>query len=205
VIVHTTDGGARWTPQASGVQTSLYALAAPTRNALRVAGDGGVLLRSTDAGNTWLREYCPSAYNLFSLDFVNADEGWLSGDFGTILHLDSTVVLSVEAAPRKADLRMEAWPNPVAASTSLRIRMQHPPSREALRDAPVSLQLVDALGRICTDLTDALKSGLANSASDAALDITLTVPSTAIPAAGMYHALLRVGTWRLGVPLVRDR
>ncbi|MEQ1792670.1 MAG: P-loop NTPase fold protein, partial [Nitrospira sp.] len=53
-LLHTTDGGATWSPQASGTQANLTSLhVLPDGKQGWVAGDNGTLLHTTDGGATW--------------------------------------------------------------------------------------------------------------------------------------------------------
>lgn len=54
-LEHSTDGGATWTPQSSGVSVDLMAGASPSADVCWVVGRAGTVLRTTDGGRTWQR------------------------------------------------------------------------------------------------------------------------------------------------------
>ena len=74
--LHTTDGGATWIKQNTGLSVSFSVFAvSPT-----VAWVGGIqdLVQTTDGGTTWTREQ-PSNTAWFCLNFLDADNGWAGG------------------------------------------------------------------------------------------------------------------------------
>ena len=46
---------------------------------------GSLVLRTVDGGETWSRISIPTKVELFHLDFVNKNRGWIVGDMGVIL------------------------------------------------------------------------------------------------------------------------
>ncbi len=81
VVLHTTDGGATWVSQNSGVSgaVSVYAVSPAT------AWVGGLqdLGRTTDGGASWAIER-PSNTDWFALTFLDADDGWAEGQDQTV-------------------------------------------------------------------------------------------------------------------------
>ena len=49
-------------------------------------GDGGVILATADAGETWTRQVSNSLFNINAVWFVDANEGWAVGNAGAALH-----------------------------------------------------------------------------------------------------------------------
>jgi photosystem II stability/assembly factor-like uncharacterized protein len=62
-VERSTDGGATWQAQATGVTGRLTAGAAPSSTVCWLVGTEGVVLRSTD-GQTWQRVTFPEAIDL---------------------------------------------------------------------------------------------------------------------------------------------
>jgi len=48
-------------------------------------GDGGRVIRTTDAGANWISEIANTAFNLNAVWFTSASEGWAVGDVSTVL------------------------------------------------------------------------------------------------------------------------
>jgi len=58
-----------------GVTTSLYVVAAPSKNALTAVGEQGVVLQSADGGATWIRQDARRITIFFGCDFPIPDHG----------------------------------------------------------------------------------------------------------------------------------
>lgn len=54
-IEHSSDAGASWTPQSSGVSVDLLAGSSPSADVCWLVGRGGTVLRTTDGGRQWQR------------------------------------------------------------------------------------------------------------------------------------------------------
>ncbi|MGH7229705.1 MAG: WD40/YVTN/BNR-like repeat-containing protein, partial [Nitrospiraceae bacterium] len=52
-----------------------------------IVGERGSILRTTDAGFTWVDQKNGTKASLFGLSFPDPNHGWASGERGTILHL----------------------------------------------------------------------------------------------------------------------
>ena len=52
-----------------------------------IVGRGGVILRSSDGGRTWVRQESKTAQNLYAL-FVDKKKGWAVGGDGIVLEYD---------------------------------------------------------------------------------------------------------------------
>jgi photosystem II stability/assembly factor-like uncharacterized protein len=55
LILRTTDGGANWAIQESGIRHALFGIAARDSSAAVAVGGGGTILTTSDGGATWLR------------------------------------------------------------------------------------------------------------------------------------------------------
>jgi photosystem II stability/assembly factor-like uncharacterized protein len=92
-ILHTEDGGLPWERQ-YGYETEtptgdhLWYRGADFVDAEHgwVVGDGGLLLRTTDRGETWQELEAPAGTNLRAVDFLDPLEGWVAGMGGYVLH-----------------------------------------------------------------------------------------------------------------------
>ncbi len=88
VILHTTNGGANWVAQISGVPYQFYGVHFIDNLNGWVCGykdtlSPGVFYRTTDGGSNWTEIMAPSVsigkYGLFSIEFVDAQNGFASG------------------------------------------------------------------------------------------------------------------------------
>ena len=105
-VLHSEDGGASWRSisieipdqfgDAAGLRDALFGVAAPSREAVWIVGDFGLLLHSAD-GATWRRvEISEEMYGdeelpdrlLNSVQFSDPRRGWIIGEFGTALRTD---------------------------------------------------------------------------------------------------------------------
>ncbi|MCH7879709.1 MAG: hypothetical protein IH914_10405, partial [candidate division Zixibacteria bacterium] len=88
VVLHTTDGGATWSTQNSGLNSRIFGVHFIDGTTGWVAADGGGIAHTTDGGMTWAAQSSSVTNNelndVFALpDGVNL---WAVGENGTILH-----------------------------------------------------------------------------------------------------------------------
>jgi photosystem II stability/assembly factor-like uncharacterized protein len=95
-LFQTTDGGARWidrTLPCGKTCTKLIDLLKVRFTSTQegwLVGERGMLYRTTDAGFTWSEGKPVSKVSIFGLTFPTPDQGWASGENGTIVHLQSS-------------------------------------------------------------------------------------------------------------------
>lgn len=85
-ILRTSNGGASWYPVYTGRRENLYGI--PMFSSLRlITGAEGLVLRSTDFGETWSADDVPTAYSLRAGEYsLNNDErAYCVGERGTIV------------------------------------------------------------------------------------------------------------------------
>lgn len=85
-IIKTTNGGQRWIWYESGVGNTLRTVYA-VNNGQRViaAGDGGKILLSEDSGETWTQLSSPTIRNLWNMQMITEQIGWMVGETGAAL------------------------------------------------------------------------------------------------------------------------
>ncbi|MHB0977227.1 MAG: YCF48-related protein [Candidatus Aquicultorales bacterium] len=91
-LLHTTDGGANWNPQVSGVPAgySLHkAFFLDTLNGWFTA-DMGVIRHTTNGGVTWTTQPTNTPWASLGIHFIDGTHGWTAGAMGTILAYDGT-------------------------------------------------------------------------------------------------------------------
>ncbi len=94
-ILHSEDGGRRWTPQTSSANEELYSVAFATSQLGWAVGEGETILHTEDGGRTWKRQAGGSAMAwlssplLYSVAFATPLLGWAVGQDGAILHTEN--------------------------------------------------------------------------------------------------------------------
>lgn len=78
-ILRTSDGGANWTNQKSGVKVLLTGLAVLDVNKAWATGASGTLLYTNDGGETWNRRDINSQVGISDIMFLDSDRGWAVG------------------------------------------------------------------------------------------------------------------------------
>lgn len=87
-ILITHDGGSHWDSIPTG-QVMCNTLSFPSKNTGYVFGtslSAGVLLKTTDAGQTWETTIQPAFSSTFSTSFVDSPNGYAAGQNGQIIH-----------------------------------------------------------------------------------------------------------------------
>jgi len=87
VIQHSSDGGATWSAQESGVSESILidGVFLDLKTGW-VVGINGTILYTRDGGSTWAKQNTGTERHLFGISFVDQNHGWAVGEWGTILH-----------------------------------------------------------------------------------------------------------------------
>jgi photosystem II stability/assembly factor-like uncharacterized protein len=100
-IYKTSDGGGTWQLQQTPAKRNLFKVEFATPQRGTAVGDFGTIVHTEDGGATWREINLPEDFKLpdsaldsgvlpndallYGLSFVDADHGWISGEFGTIL------------------------------------------------------------------------------------------------------------------------
>ncbi|MFZ1331153.1 MAG: YCF48-related protein [Flavobacteriales bacterium] len=84
-ILRTTDGGATWLEQTSGITTNVNSIYFVNSQLGFASALGSFLLRSTDGGTTWQQLTPPDVVNIKDLHFFDAQNGIGVGSVGHIV------------------------------------------------------------------------------------------------------------------------
>jgi photosystem II stability/assembly factor-like uncharacterized protein len=101
LILHTADGGKTWQRQKSGTNVYLFSLFFIDAERGWAVGDKSILLETRDGGSTWtMHKIVPASAKemsaeeaivsqdpvLYDVQFLDANTGWVVGEFGKIYH-----------------------------------------------------------------------------------------------------------------------
>jgi len=86
-VQKTTNGGASWQSQSSGVSSKLWSISPVSQNLVWICGTYGTLIKTTDGGSNWQIMMQGDTLDGILIDvvFVNENIGWLSNNNGSIL------------------------------------------------------------------------------------------------------------------------
>ncbi|MEJ2196702.1 MAG: YCF48-related protein [Ignavibacteriaceae bacterium] len=78
-MLHTTDGGATWTPQNILPNNAYYSVYFTDLLNGWATGYAGKIVHTTDGGETWVDQTAPITTEYYESYFINSDIGWLAG------------------------------------------------------------------------------------------------------------------------------
>lgn len=85
-ILRSTDRGATWRNQLSGVTNILVGLSFGDANNGTAVGFRGTVLRTSNGGVSWIRQPVDTTKDFYGVSFPTANTGTIVGTLGTILH-----------------------------------------------------------------------------------------------------------------------
>ncbi len=91
VILKTSDGGASWIQQTSGVKFQLWSVYFTDLYYGWIVGDrGDTILSTTNSGMNWIKNYSMGGLRLHSVNFPSPSVGWTVGETGSIKKYSET-------------------------------------------------------------------------------------------------------------------
>jgi photosystem II stability/assembly factor-like uncharacterized protein len=125
LLMKTVNGGGNWTTLTNTNQNqasqfrSVFALNANVCYfGSSVSGTSGeYILKTTNAGNSWISMQVPFQYDVFNVVFWDENNGWVSGDYGQIAHYSINTGIQNPLSNDKLEL---AYPNPVIDFISIK-------------------------------------------------------------------------------------
>ena len=79
-------GAGRWELQDSGVTNTLHDVEFVNDTHGWAIGEGGIIIATTDGGDTWVSQSSGYELTLNSVDFTDESNGWIVGKLGLILN-----------------------------------------------------------------------------------------------------------------------
>jgi photosystem II stability/assembly factor-like uncharacterized protein len=101
-VLVTTNGGADWDTVLPGTTVALFDLIHPAPGEYSVAGADGVIMRTTDFGQTWVREISHASNTFYGMD-ANGGTAFLVGEYGMALR-NASYPVPVELRSFTADI-----------------------------------------------------------------------------------------------------
>lgn len=88
-ILKTTDAGTSWSKLNTGIDSYwITDMSLPDEKTILTVGNYGQILKSTDGGSSWVKQNSNTQENIHSVNFLDAETGYVFGDNGTILKTD---------------------------------------------------------------------------------------------------------------------
>jgi len=82
----STDGGVNWSiSYIDSDARDIYDVIFPDQNTGYVVGTGGLIMKTTDSGTSWVSQISGVTVTLWDVDFINPDTGYAVGSSGSIL------------------------------------------------------------------------------------------------------------------------
>ena len=87
-----------------------------------VVGDSGIIIHTSDGGNTWEYQESGTIEDLLSVCFVNTYNGWICGDSGVILHTDNGGTVGLVDNLNNSS-KLEVFPNPSKSRVTITYKL----------------------------------------------------------------------------------
>jgi photosystem II stability/assembly factor-like uncharacterized protein len=171
-----------WSHASTGISGfgALLGVSAPSANVIYVCGTQGMIFKSTNGGDIWIRSTTPTTRYLRAIYFFDEKRGFAVGDSGVILRTTNGGVTSVSDGEALLPMKFvleQNYPNPFNSVTVIRYQLPV--------NSHVALKLYDLLGReVATLVAQELQAG----------DHAVTWEAGAYPS-GVYFYQLRAGSF----------
>jgi hypothetical protein len=152
-ISRSTNAGVNWTTQL--FTYALLGVDFPVTLTGYTVGANGTIMKSTDAGLSWIPQSSGTTANLTTVDFINTDIGYTAGYNGVILKTTNGGMVGIEPVSSKIPVKFylyQNYPNPFNPST--KIKLDIPPYQGGWGDGLVKLIVYDILGKEITTLVN---------------------------------------------------
>lgn len=167
IMKRTTNGGTSWTTINTGITDDLQGVKFISSTKVYAVGSAGNILKSTDAGLTWVHQTSNTSANLRDVEVFSSDDiGYAVGSGGTIVRTTNGgngttgMIQETGETPDKFSLSQN-YPNPFNPSTNIEFRIAS--------SGLVQIKIFDILGKeIAVVVNENMKPGTYNVSFDAA-------------------------------------
>ena len=83
LVMRSTNGGSTWTAD-TNIPTKLFDVSFANATSGWISGEDGYIARTTNGGTSWQQQSTGTGEDIFSIDFVDANEGWAVGTVDSI-------------------------------------------------------------------------------------------------------------------------
>ncbi|PCJ80306.1 MAG: hypothetical protein COA57_15065 [Flavobacteriales bacterium] len=83
LVMKSANGGSTWTTD-TNIPEKLFDVDFATSTNGWISGENGYIARTTDGGTSWQQQTTATGEDIFSIDFVDANEGWAVGTVDSI-------------------------------------------------------------------------------------------------------------------------
>lgn len=151
-----------WLQQSSGTNQTLQAVSFTDLYNGTTVAKSGIILNTTDGGNTWNQQNRITTNDLYDVFFTSPNIGTAIGEAGTIINTTYPGITSIETEredkPFPSGFSLsQNYPNPFNPTTKIKFSIPQNVRRET---ANVSLKIYDVLGReIATLINEEIRQG----------------------------------------------
>ena len=141
-LFKTTDGGVTW--NGGVVHSGLHAIAFCDSTHGAIVGKSGLILRTSDGGQTWVSDENEFTSDLYDVCMLDSTHAWAVGQYGLVLGFGDWAIGVDESrgheAPRNLAAAISVRPNPCRARATVEF--------SSSLAKPAQVTLVDVAGRV---------------------------------------------------------